>query len=132
LLLYFFGCVAAFTVIVLFMVWYSRFMFQKIYGNTREQIDCIISNGAAPAEWDQRLVKRLSRCGTQKEKDAAMAKHTKFVNRRTMDLILFMKHTSLVESEAERDMAIERLESFRRALQEPEYPAALQRTGGEL
>jgi hypothetical protein len=117
--LYFAAFVAAFTVIVLGMVWYSRFMFQKIYGETREQIDSIVS-GSAPPEWDKRLVKAILKCRTEKAKDAAAAKHKKFVNRRVMDYILFMKRTSLVESEAERTAVLDRLESFRREYSAPE------------
>jgi hypothetical protein len=111
--LYFVSFTAAFAVIVLFMVWYSRFMFQKIYGDMRGQIDAVVS-GSTPPEWDERLVKAFSKCRTEEEKDAAAAKHKKFVDRRVMDLVLFMKRTSLVESEAERNTILEQLENFRR------------------
>jgi hypothetical protein len=111
--LYFLISTAAFAVIIVAMVWYSRFMFQKIYGNMREQIDSIVS-GSIPPEWDERLVKTFSRCKTEKEKEAAAEKHKKFVDRRVMDFILFMKRTSLVGSEAERNAILEQLEAFRR------------------
>jgi hypothetical protein len=118
-ILYFLFFTGAFTVIVVGMVWYSRFMFHKIYGEMRGEIDCI-TEGAVPAEWEERLVKRLGRCGSDQEKAAIVAKYEKFVRRRVMDCILFMKRTSLVESEAEREALLERLESFRR-----EYPGKL-------
>lgn len=111
--LYFLISVAAFAAIIVAMVWYARFMFQKIYGDMRGQIDAIVS-GSAPPEWDERLVKVFSKCKTEKEKDAAMARHKKFVERRVMDFILFMRRTSLVGSEAERDAVLERLEAFHR------------------
>jgi hypothetical protein len=112
-LLYFLALTAGFAAITLLMVWYSRFMFKKIYGDMRGQIDSIVS-GSVPTEWDERLVKGISKCKTEKGKDAAAAKHKKFVDRRIMDFILFMKRTSLVESEAERAAVLERLEAFRR------------------
>jgi hypothetical protein len=49
-----------------------------------------------------------------------MAKHARYAEGRVRDLIHFMKNTSLVESEGERDMTLERLESFRRTLTEPD------------
>jgi hypothetical protein len=110
---YFLGFAAAFTVIVVGMVWYSRFMFQKIYGDMREQIECVVS-GSAPPAWDKRLVRRIAGCGSVKAREAVEAEHRKYVDRRVMDCIVFMKRTSLVESEAERESIVERLEAFRR------------------
>jgi hypothetical protein len=95
-------------------------MFRKIYGNTREQIDYIVSNGVSPPEWDERLIKRLSKCVTEKEKEAALVRHAKYAEGRVKDLIHFMKNTGLVESEGEREMTLARLESFRGALMNPE------------
>jgi hypothetical protein len=120
LFLFFLGFTVIFIGIVLFMVWYSRFMFQKIYGNTREQIDFIVSNGISPPEWDERLVKRLSKCVTEKEKEAALVKHARYAEGRVKDLIHFMKNTGLVESEGEREMTLARLESLREALTAPD------------
>jgi hypothetical protein len=110
--LYFLGFVAAFSALVLGMVWYSRFMFQRIYGDIREQIDCI-AGGSTPPEWDERLVRRIARCRSEKEKAAAVEKHKRFVKRRVMDFILFMKRTSFVRSEAEREIILKQLELFR-------------------
>jgi hypothetical protein len=117
-LLYFLIFTAVFAALVIGMIGYSRFMFQKIYGDMREQIECVAA-GSVPPEWDKRLARRVSRCRNEKGRAAAVAKHEKFIDRRVMDFILFMKRTSLVGSEAEREAVLERLEAFRR-----EYPAA--------
>ena len=61
---YFLISIAAFAAIIVAMVWYARFMFQKIYGNMRGQIDAIVS-GSAPPEWDERLVKVFLKCKTE-------------------------------------------------------------------
>jgi hypothetical protein len=122
--LYFVVFTADFILCVVFMVWYSRFMFQRIYGDTRGKIDSIVS-GSAPPEWEQKLAKKLSRCGTERKKSAVIGWYKKFADRRIMDLIGFMKSTSVVESEAERDLSLERLESFRR-----EYPAVINSFAG--
>ena len=113
MLVYFLGLTAVFTVIVMGMVRYSRFMFEKIYGDMREQVECV-AGGTAPAEWDKRLVKRIARCRSGKAREAAAAEHRKYVERRVRYCILFMKRTSVVGSEAERDALLERLEAFRR------------------
>jgi hypothetical protein len=118
--------VAVFILCVLFMVWYSRFMFQKIYADTRGKIDSIVS-GSPPPGWEQRLVKKLSRCETERKKSAVIGWYKKFVDRRVMDLIGFMKSTSVIESEAERELSLERLESFRR-----EYPAVIDSFAGSV
>jgi hypothetical protein len=109
-------------------------MFTKIYGETRTEIDSITEGGAAPPEWEEHLVKRLSKCQGEKEekekkeKKAVLEKHKKFVEKRVGDFIIFMKNTSLVSSEAERGVYLERLESFRM-----EYPLRLDGfiSGGE-
>jgi hypothetical protein len=118
-LAYFLGAVVVFTLCVLLMVWYSRFMFAKIYGDIRKQVDFVVS-GAAPPEWGLKLAGRLSRCRTEREKEAAVLKHKRYADKRLMDLIAFMKSTSVVASEAEREADVERLELFRR-----EYPAVV-------
>jgi hypothetical protein len=96
-------------------------MFQKIYGHSRGEIDSIVSGGVAPPEWDQRLVKKLSKCKTLAAKEAVLAGHKKFAEKRIMDYILFMKRTGLAGSEAEREISIEKLEAFRR-----DYPERLE------
>jgi hypothetical protein len=101
------------------MIQYSRFMFRKIYGDTRGQIDSIIS-GTVPPEWDQKLARCLSKYGTRKKMDAVVTRHKKFIDHRLMDFIAFMKKTSVVASESERQAGIDRLESFRL-----EYPALI-------
>lgn len=114
MLIYFLGFIAAFTGIVVFMVWYARLMFRKIYGDIREEIEYIVTNGVSPPGWEERLEKRLAKCGDEKGRAAAKARHAKYVNRRIMDYTHFMKSTSLIGSEAERETSLERLESLRR------------------
>ncbi|MDR1566322.1 MAG: hypothetical protein LBS48_03435, partial [Treponema sp.] len=103
----------------LLMVWYSRFMFEKIYGGVRRRIDTVVSGGAPP-EWGRRLAVKLSRCVSWEEKEAAAAEHKRYADKRLMDYIAFMKSTGAAASEAEREAGVERLELFRR-----EYPAVV-------
>jgi hypothetical protein len=117
---YFLAYTAALAAIIVLMVWYSRVMFQKIYGNMRVQIDSIVS-GVTPPEWEERLAKALSRCKTEAARKATVTKHHKFVGRRVMDCILFMKRTGLVGSEAEREDILKRLEAFREAGERSSY-----------
>jgi hypothetical protein len=122
--LYFLFFVAVFTLCALLMVLYARFMFQKIYADTRGEIDSIVS-GSPPPGWEQRLVKKLSRRKTGRKKSAAIEWYKKFADRRVMDLIGFMKNTSVIKSEAERELSLERLESFR-----GEYPGVIDSFAG--
>jgi hypothetical protein len=95
------------------MVWYARFIFMKIYGNTRAELDAIIG-GNVPPQWNDALTRGLFRRRGAEEKERFLERYKKFVDRRINDLIRFMKNTSIVASEAERQACLEKLETFRR------------------
>jgi hypothetical protein len=121
---YFLICVLAFSGLSILMIWYARFMFRKIYGDTRSEIDALVSGAPSLPRWDRRLLRGLGGCKTPEQREAVLARHRRYVEARLSGYIAFMKSTSLVPSEAAREETLGKLEALRR-----DYPALLEGWG---
>lgn len=103
--------IIVFVLIILWAVWYYRFVAGRIYGNIHNQLHAIAGDGVWPG-WDAELVKRLGRARSRQRREKVLKRHAERVDRRVLDLIAYAESSSTIY-EDERGDYVAALEAFR-------------------
>ena len=119
MLLVFLTALVAFIAIILFLVWYSKFVANQIFGKMNAQLSGILDFGKAPDEWYKRLRKIEGSSLDVGKKAKALQKYNKYVEASYKDIYSYAEKTSFIEDDARNDIlsALERfMDDYRGSL----------------
>ena len=113
--LVFFGSLAVFVLIVLFLYWYYKTIVHVVVDKMRNAVDAVVSDGVTPAKWQARLdkLRRALERPVSPERKAKLVEHyVRYVEASTKDMCAYAQKTIFLPDEDSKNDAVERLERF--------------------
>ena len=114
--LIFLAALVAFVLIILFLVWYYKLMANMIFGSMNDMLSNVVYDGIPPEKWNKRVMKLNKTLKdpnkSPQKKSKAIDKYIRFMELSTKDMSAYAKKTVFLESDYERDEAVEAIERF--------------------